>query len=255
MLGNTLDSAKLVAQLPVVTCAPALQNDCVIYAISEQESPVNLDVLYPVLSNDEKQQLAAFRINKHAKLWGYTHAWLRLILEHHTQVAASQLCFAKNAYGKPYISNNVSNNISNNDGNKVATFPQFNISHSEQRALIAVSKHVDIGVDIEFAKPYIQTTKLAKHYFSNDETQAIQSLRSDEQQAAFFTCWSRKEAFIKAMGLGLSMPLSDFSVSVEPTKPAQLLRVNYQNEHPSNWCLHHIEVPSGYFAAVALRKG
>ena len=130
---------------------------------------------------------------------------------------------------------------------------QFNVSHSGELALIAVTQGASIGVDIEFPRQLNDRDALVRRYFSRAENIAYFSTPEAERQQAFFNCWTRKEALIKALGRGLSYPLRKFDVSVSPAMPAKLLRFELQKGPLSGWCLTGFEPAAGYVAAVAVQ--
>ena len=130
---------------------------------------------------------------------------------------------------------------------------QFNVSHSGELALIAAARGASIGVDIELPRSLTDRDALVRRYFSRAENIAYFSTPAAEQQQAFFNCWTRKEALIKALGRGLSYPLRNFDVSVSPAMPANLLRFELQKGPVSGWCLTAIEPAAGYVSSVAVQ--
>jgi len=99
----------------------------------------------------------------------------------------------------------------------------FNLSHTAGLALVAVAGNGRVGVDAEIVRPEIEVADLSRRFFAPAEAAEILALSADVRLAAFFTCWTRKEAFVKALGGGLSVPLDRFQVSIRSEKPARLL--------------------------------
>ena len=109
-----------------------------------------------------------------------------------------------------------------------------------------------LGVDIE--QPRRIEPDLADRYFAADEVRRLRELPATEQELAFFRCWTRKEAYLKAIGTGIAIPLESFSVSFEPAAPAALLRCHHPTDDPRCWQLHHVEAAPGTPGAIAARR-
>jgi 4'-phosphopantetheinyl transferase len=162
--------------------------------------------LMALLSNDERQRQQRFYFDKHKRRFLYAHSAMRLILANYLNTKACALEFKVYSHGKPYLD---------------CSAIEFNLSHSKDKALLAVGLNYAMGIDIEFFSDR-DFIGLAKHSFSDQEQKALTSCNEEELRSCFFHIWSQKEAFIKALGLGLSYPTSRFSVSVHP--PAMLLK-------------------------------
>ena len=134
---------------------------------------------------------------------------MRLLIGKYLEINPAEISFQYSEFGKPGIANN--NSL------------QFNISHSQNIALFAFTKKFNIGVDVEFVNPDIEVKEIAENFFSTNEIRIYLPYLREQQTLGFFNCWTRKEAFIKAVGEGLSFPLDKFEVSLEPNKPAKLL--------------------------------
>jgi len=152
--------------------------------------------------------------------------------------APSTLVFAENRYGKPHL---------------IDRALCFNVSHSADHALIAISSHDEVGVDIEHQRPLHDMMALARRSFSPREQDALWRLPAPLRCAGFFRCWSRKEAFIKAIGMGLSFSLDRFDVTLDPRVPARLLDIRSPQHAAAGWILHHLEVLPRYSAALVTR--
>jgi 4'-phosphopantetheinyl transferase len=131
----------------------------------------------------------------------------------------------------------------------------FNIAHSHDVALCAVARGRDIGVDVERVREDVDVDLIAERFFSQREIAALRSLAPARQLTAFFTCWVRKEAYLKARGDGLSMDLDSFSVSFSPGEPAALFDVQGHPEEALEWSLRELDFDSSYAAALAVRGG
>ena len=119
---------------------------------------------------------------------------------------------------------------------------RFNLSHSNNLALFGFTRLGEIGVDIEYIRPDFNGDDVARRFFSPAEVACLSELPPVERYKAFFSCWTRKEAFVKARKLGLSLALDQFDVTLSPKVPAALLRTRWDEDEASRWSLKAIEV-------------
>jgi 4'-phosphopantetheinyl transferase len=128
---------------------------------------------------------------------------------------------------------------------------QFNLSDSGDLALIGFARGCDLGVDIEFVKRMADTEMIASRFFSPEECSDLLGLAEEERTAAFFRCWTRKEAYLKALGDGLAAPLDSFQVTLRPNEEPRLLRTALAGGETAHWHLYHLAPAPDYFGAVA----
>lgn len=192
--------------------------------------------LESVLSRDESERAARFRFPEGKDRYIIAHGCLRAILAHYLRCEPGQLTFSNNEYGKPAL-----------NGYDL----EFNLSHSGDFALVAVSQGRKVGVDVERIRSDVELERIAGRYFSKSEVTELMALAAEQRAAGFFNCWARKEAYIKAHGLGLSLPLDSFDVSLAPDKPAILHATRPDEQEAARWRLLSLEVAPGYAAAVA----
>lgn len=197
--------------------------------------------LETVLSSDELTRAAKFKFARERRCYTVSHGALRHILGSYQGVAACQVQFTNGSHGKPTLVT-----ISAQNGLR------FNLSHSRERALVAVARGREIGVDIEYVWREFDWKKLADCFFAPGEVVSLWELSPELRQRAFFTCWSRKEAYAKATGGGLHISLKDFKVSLVPGEPAILLCHRRDPKEVSRWSLEEIPVDSDYAAAIAV---
>ncbi len=170
------------------------------------------DPFTELLSIEEQQRADSFRFSRDRNRFIRTHSRLRELLSSYSGLSTKELRIAHNAYGKPYLVN------------PTAEQPLFfNISHSKDLALFAFSHHSELGIDVEYARDTVQCLELAKRFFSREEYQALADLSRDVLKTQFYRYWTCKEAFIKAVGSGLSFPLDKFTVSIETGASPKLL--------------------------------
>ena len=191
-----------------------------------------------VLSDAERQRGARFYAERHRGWYVSCRAAVRRLLGAHLGCAPSEITFVYGPSGKPYLPD---------------PRTQFNVSHCEDAALIAIADGVAaIGVDIELARPGVGGLDVAQRFFSRGEVERLLALPSDERDDAFLRCWTRKEALLKGHGGGLSLPLHDFQVSFEPGRPAEIVELGPALAGAS-WQLHDVSVSwPGSHAALAV---
>jgi 4'-phosphopantetheinyl transferase len=192
-----------------------------------------------LLSSDERERAARFHFEKDRRKFTVARASMRTILAAYLRAAAQELSFAYSENGKPALA-------------ETASGIRFNLSHSGEMGLLGVVLRRDIGVDIELVRPDVETDNLARRFFSPLERESILALPEGERISAFFRCWTCKEAFLKAQGVGLSRNLDSFDVEVNPKLPACLLATRPDAAEVDYWFLHDIEVISNYAAALAV---
>lgn len=189
-----------------------------------------------VLSEDEKARADKFRFRRDRLIYVLARGVLRKLLASYIGKAANQIDFEYNEQGKPSV--------------RSASNVKFNVSHSRDMILIGFTRKVDIGVDIEWNKRPIEIQEVAKSFFSDGEVSDLLGLPEKDQLAAFYNCWTRKEAFIKAKGGGLSIPLDQFEVSLKPDLPPRLMSVRWDQQEVAKWNMERFYIDNDYTCAV-----
>ena len=196
-----------------------------------------------VLSADESARAARFFFEKDRRSFTRCRSTLRVLLGRYLGTAPDRLEFCYNRFGKPELAV------------LPPTFPlRFNVSHSGDWALITMTLEHRIGVDIEQIRQLDNIDDLARNSFSQYELDVYQRLPDEQRTQAFFNAWTRKEAFIKACGEGLSRPLTEFDVSLAPQDPVQLLQIAGDPTAARRWTLSALEPAVGYVGAVAVER-
>jgi 4'-phosphopantetheinyl transferase len=193
----------------------------------------------PCLAEDERTRAMRFHFDNHRRDFIVARTFLRSVLARYLGQNRAQIKFEYSRYGKPAIAAS---------GRGSPFF--FNLTHSHQLALLALTARAEIGIDVEFIRAIDEG--IAERYFSRSEVAALRALPPDLQNEAFFNCWTRKEAYIKARGEGLSLALDEFDVSLAPGAPAAILAVR-KGEEASRWRLAHLQPAPGYVGALAIR--
>jgi 4'-phosphopantetheinyl transferase len=185
------------------------------------------------LEADELERASRFHFEKHRRHFVAGRGGLRYVLSRYLDVKPKEFRFSYGLFGKPAL---------------VGEGLRFNMSHSHDVAFFAVAADRELGVDVEHIRADFATEDIARRFFSRLEVAAFNALRQEEQVAAFFRCWTRKEAYIKAIGRGLSEPLDAFDVTLAPREAAALLRAEGQDV--SRWEMFDIDAGEGYAAAL-----
>jgi len=194
------------------------------------------------LSADEEQRMRRFRFDDDRRRYLIGRGLLRRLLGRYLELAPHQLRFDYTPFGKPHLASGL-----------VQRPLQFNVSHSGELLLIAIAAAGrTVGVDVEQIRPDVEVGAIAAHFFSPNEQSALGKLAGGPQVDAFFTCWTRKEAYIKAKGEGLSLPLDQFDVSLMPGEEARLIETRPDPAEAFRWCLANLDVANGYKAALAV---
>lgn len=195
----------------------------------------------PVLSPDECARADRFHFERDRRRFIVARGSLRTILGAYLKKDPAQLSFSYSPYGKPAL-------VADSETTKLS----FNLSHAHELALIAVTRERSIGIDVEFIRPEVASQEIAERFFSSHEVAALQALPAEVQSEAFFNCWTRKEAYIKAIGEGMSLPLDQFHVSLVPGSAAELLGNVRDANEVSRWSLRELAPAPGYVAAIAV---
>lgn len=196
------------------------------------------------LSVDEIKRADRFRFDVHRHRFIAARGAMRHILAGYLHREPEKLTFRYSPFGKP--------DLEQPPGPEELA---FNISHSQDLALLAVAQHRPVGVDIEFMRQDLADEQIARRFFSTSEVESFLSLTETLHTEAFFNCWTRKEAYIKAIGEGLSMPLDRFDVSLIPGEPAELLATRPDPAQALQWKLYALSPGEGYKAALVIQGG
>jgi len=218
---------------------PLTDDEVRVWRIGIDLPPSELTELRLVLSSDEQERVERFRFEADRRRSVVSRGCLRLLLGALLRLPAFSLRFEYNEFGKPKLISTQEQGL------------QFNVSHSGDLVLIAITKGRAVGLDVEKIRTDIDLDGVAARFFSTDENRRLASLAGPAKYEAFFTCWTRKEAYLKAHGGGLSVPLDRFDVSFLPNEDAALLATRPDPNEAKRWTLLPISVPSGYAAALA----
>jgi 4'-phosphopantetheinyl transferase len=196
-----------------------------------------------ILSSDEIARAGRFHFEKDRIYFTRCRSALRSLLASYLAIPATEIRFQYRSGGKPQLVE-----VQN------PRAMQFNVSHSANVALIAVGNEHRIGVDVEKIRADVDTASLAERFFSARERAGLQALPDHLRVPGFFACWTRKEAFLKATGAGLSFPLADFSVTTHPDSDPEIEEIRGNADAGKQWFLATLNVAEGYRATVAVER-
>ncbi len=228
---------------PVIWCTPPKElhlpeGEIHIWRAHLDVAAEPLDQLKNTLDHDEKARAQRFRFSRDRDHFIACRGVLRELLGGYLRVSPVAIEFSYAAYGKPAYR-------SRDSGSPV----RFNLSHSRDLAVLAFCRNCEIGIDLESIQTEFGGEEIAVRYFSAPELAELRALPEAVKPEVFFLCWTRKEAYLKARGLGLQVPLDSFSVSLTPGQPESL-----QSEDSDQWSLHSFRPATGFVAAVVHKR-
>lgn len=201
-------------------------------SLNIEKSP--LTNLWNLLTTTEKARAEQFKFSKLKRRFIVSQGTLRLLLGKYLKIKPESIIFERSKYGKPYVKN-LSTNI------------KFNLSHAHNFALFAFSLKHEVGVDIELVRKNFIIDEISQRFFHPSETKSLLALPKTRRPAAFFNCWVKKEAFIKAIGLGLFYALNKFKINFSTNQT--MLHVGGKQQK-SSWSVQALPAPRGYRAAI-----
>ena len=218
---------------------PLPENRIELWSIDLAGPVERVERLARVLSEDERRRAERFRFDVHRHRFIVGRAAMHELLGSYLDRPPESLHFHYGHRGKPDL--------------PAAPWLHFNLSNSADLALLGVTRVAPLGVDVEQLRPMSDLLEIARRFFARPEVDRLLGLPPERHVDGFFRCWTRKEAYLKAVGEGLAIPLDRFEVTLEPEAPARFLAFDDPAETVEAWSLHHLEPAPGFFGAVALR--
>ena len=194
--------------------------------------------LRSLLSSDECDRADRFAFEQHRRAFVVARATLRDVLARYVDLEPQDVSFVYGEHGKPALA---------------SAHVRFNASHSSDRIVIAVTRAADVGVDIEHHRP-VEYLELAERFFSPREIDVLRTAGAENLAPMFYRCWTRKEAYVKARGQGLSLPLRDFAVSLTADISPALVWSRAGDSELQRWELHPLQLDADYTAAVVVER-
>jgi 4'-phosphopantetheinyl transferase len=198
-----------------------------------QPAAHDLSAHLEILDRPEQQRMQRFHFAADSERYAVAHVNLRRILGAYLNLAPKKICFRNNEFGKPELAGETS--------------LKFSLSHSKSIAVLAVDHAQPVGVDVEDVRPI--EAEVANGHFSTTELSDLRALQGDAWLTGFYRCWTRKEAILKAEGVGLSRALDSFDVSLLPDKKAELIATRQRFSYP--WTLHDVSPSADTIGALA----
>ena len=201
-------------------------------------------VLLDLLSEDERARASGFKVEDARASFVVSRGVLRTILGDTLACAPESLRFDEGEHGKPFLT-----------GAHAQSGVEFNVSHSGDVFLYAVSRGRVVGVDVERQKEGLDVEAIARRYFAPEEARRLlEQAPPEERVPNFYRCWTRKEAYLKARGTGLTTKLDAFEVTFLPGVPPAMLRTEIDGDNARDWDVFDVPVPDGYVAALVARR-
>jgi 4'-phosphopantetheinyl transferase len=202
----------------------------------------SLEGLRQLLSQEERQRAERFRFPADQGRFVASRGMLRHLLGGYLGCNARHVRFRYSERGKPELEFNSGMDL------------RFNVAHSGDAILWAFTRVRRIGIDVEKVRVDLNVSEIAERFFSLAERAELISLPDSQQHEAFFRCWTRKEAYLKATGDGLSLPLDEFDVSISAAKPPRLLETRPDHFEATRWTMHSIDVGPAYASALVVER-
>ena len=198
-----------------------------------------LEMLERTLSPDEVKRVNRFRFHQHRRRYIVGRGTARVLIGRYLKKNPEDIVISYSEYNKPFLPNK---NI------------RFNLSHSQEMVLFAFCPTADIGIDLERIRDIEDAEGIAARFFAATEFARFETVPVEERNEAFFNCWTRKEAFIKAVGEGLSYPLANFDVSFLPGEQVKINTIRLSAEEADQWSLYSLAPMPGYVGALAVKS-
>jgi 4'-phosphopantetheinyl transferase len=198
------------------------------------------------LTATEHERARRFHFEKHRRRFLVRRGLLRRLLGSYLDREPSAVEFVYGEREKPFVAGE--------QHREPSARLEFNLSDSEDLAVYAVARGAEIGVDVEILRPMEDALSISESYFSERERDSLRSVPAELRNETFFNCWTRKEAYLKAIGEGLAEPLDSFSVTLVPGEEARFLDFRNTAEDPQSWSLVHLRPTASSVGALALRR-
>lgn len=235
-----------------------LANTVHIYQASLDPPQSQVEQLAAMLSQDELERAIRFRFERHRNQFIIGRGILRTLLAHYLGITPGEVHFRYGLKGKPYLADvkppdsKGLKKPSGSEARQSLYIIQFNLAHAQNLAIYALTLAKRVGIDLEYLRSIPEMEQIAAKFFSTRERETLQNLPPDQKLEAFYNAWTRKEAYLKAIGEGLSHPLDQCEVTLAPGEPAQLIHIAGDESLAAHWSLHAFSPSPGYVATLAV---
>lgn len=216
-----------------------------VWSVQLDPPPAEVERLGRSLAEDEWARAHRFRFEKHRRQYVVGRGALRALLAAYLGTRPEAVRFRYGPRGKPFLESDLES----------AGGLQFNLSNSDEMALVGFVRGPEIGVDIEYLRSMPDCEQISERFFSESERRVLRGIPGRAKEEAFFNCWTRKEAYLKAVGEGLAAPLDSFDVTLAPDDPPRMLTLEGDPERAARWFFHHLVPAENYVGAVAIEGG
>jgi 4'-phosphopantetheinyl transferase len=213
-----------------------------VWSVQLDPAPAERAALEELLTTEERERAGRFLFPRDRERFTAARGWLRRVLGAYCDRHPGEVSLRYGPRGKPRLADECTEGV------------LFNLAHSSGRALIAVARGREVGVDLEGVEGAMDCEALARRFFAAREVEALARCQGDPR-LAFMACWTRKEAYLKARGDGLSVPLDSFEVSIDPDEQVAALRTPFDPGEAARWTLHSFRPEPGFIAALAISGG
>jgi 4'-phosphopantetheinyl transferase len=213
-----------------------------LWAVALDVAPAAVESLARSLAADEMERARRFHFDRHRRQYMVGRGALRTLLGGYLGLPPGEVRFSYGPRGKPFLA-----------GSPPPLY--FNLSNSHELALVGFLRGAEIGVDVEFLKPMPDLEKIAERFFSASERTALRQLPEHQKHEGFFNCWTRKEAYLKAVGEGLAAPLNSFDVTLVPGEPPRMLTLKGDADRAAGWFFQCFRPVADYVGALAVESG
>jgi len=209
-----------------------------VWCVALDRPPAEAARLAVHLAPDEAARAARFRFSRHRRRYTVARGVLRELVAGYLGIQPGEVAFRYGARGKPHLAG----------GGDL----ELNLSHSSELAVVGFARGAGLGIDVERLRSMPRGLDIAERFFSAAERRALAALPEERRESSFFRCWTRKEAYLKAVGDGITVSLAGFDVTLAPEEPPRILHVDGDPGRGAAWSLVHLEPAPGYLGALAL---
>lgn len=207
------------------------------FPLADERKQSEIDEFVKVLSLDELTKANRFKFNKHRSNYITSRYYLRKLISNYTDLRPDEIIFEYTDKDKPFL--------------KIEKI-KFNLAHSGNRCVFAFIKNHELGIDIEHKREIPDAREICHRFFSKKEIEDLNKVSDENVSDTFLLCWTRKEAFIKAVGDGLSYPLAEFTVSLDKYKP-EITGIMKDQDEIKLWKLYNIYAGEDYLSSLAVK--